>query len=700
MSENHDELPDSLEAIEAIDFEPATAVKRRLFERFRWFHLVIAAFGLTAVACAWFVLSARSVLIDVDPITAEIQIDGGFSLRVGQRYLMRSGDYLVTLSNPGFHQATLPLAIDEDAAQTHSFSLRRLPGIVTLNALAEGAMLTGARVLIDGVDVGSTPLVDVDVEPGEHEISVSLERYLDAAQTVVIEGRRQPQSFELRLAPAWATVSFTTTPAGAELLIDGERVGTTPLNAEILQGRREALVKLAGHKAWTQRFDLDAGTSVVVPRILLEPADGLVLIESVPSGASVTVGGEFQGLTPVEVALAPGIEHGITFFKNGYESKQATLTTRPDEERRLSIELEAVRSEVTFTATPSTAELFIDGVSRGSANQTLALMAVSQRVEIRSPGYVPYEAEFTPRRGLEQAVKVDLISLEQARIAAIEPVIQNAAGQRMTLLKPDAFSMGASRREAGRRPNEVLRDIVLEKPFYLSFNEVTNGQFRLFDPEHSSGTSNGMTLNNEAQPVVRVSWQQAALFSNWLSEQEGLAPFYLLDTDLEGNAIVVGSDPQSTGYRLPTEAEWAWAARRDEASPDGLRKYAWAGDLPPPAGAANVADVSARAFLGDILYDYDDRYPLTAPVGSFGANQHGLFDLAGNVAEWVHDYYGSAGTLGVERDPLGPSAGQFRVIRGSSWAHGSITELRLSFRDFGEEPRDDVGFRVARYLGE
>ena len=55
-------------------------------------------------------------------------------------------------------------------------------------------------------------------------------------------------------------------------------------------------------------------------------------------------------------------------------------------------------------------------------------------------------------------------------------------------------------------------------------------------------------------------------------------------------------------------------------------------------------------------------------------------------------------SLGVERDPLGPEAGQFRVIRGSSWAHGTITELRLSFRDFGEEPRDDVGFRVARYL--
>jgi hypothetical protein len=53
---------------------------------------------------------------------------------------------------------------------------------------------------------------------------------------------------------------------------------------------------------------------------------------------------------------------------------------------------------------------------------------------------------------------------------------------------------------------------------------------------------------------------------------------------------------------------------------------------------------------------------------------------------------------GVEVDPLGPEDGQFHTIRGSSWAHGSITEMRLSFRDFGIEPRDDVGFRIARYL--
>ena len=122
---------------------------------------------------------------------------------------------------------------------------------------------------------------------------------------------------------------------------------------------------------------------------------------------------------------------------------------------------------------------------------------------------------------------------------------------------------------------------------------------------------------------------------------------------------------------------------------------------PPPDDAGNFADITAQSYLGEIMFNYDDGYLGTAPVATFNPNQYAIHDMAGNVSEWVHDYYGALGSIGgVEVDPLGPLAGQFHTIRGSSWAHGSITELRLSFRDFGEEPRDDLGFRVARYLEE
>ncbi|HAC88186.1 MAG TPA: hypothetical protein DCF95_09605, partial [Gammaproteobacteria bacterium] len=421
--------------------------------------------------------------------------------------------------------------------------MRKLPGIISIAS----DITDGARVQIDGVDIGLTPLNGVLVESGDHQMTISKERYLDYRETISVEGRSVVQRYQASLEPAWATVSLSTVPAGADVLVDGEIFGTTPVNAEILQGRRDLTLKLSGHKAWQDDFDVIAGEDFTIPPVQLEPADGLVFIRSNPSAASLTIGGDFKGLTPLEVALAPGQNHELTFFKNGYHSKKTTIRTQPNQERELNLELDPVLASVSVIAEPVDAELYVNGEFRGLANQSIELMAASQQIEIRKAGYVPYTAEFTSRPGLDQIIRVTLKSLEQARQEQIKPVIATAAGQSLKLFYPSAFTMGASRREAGRRPNENLRDIQLERAFYISYREVSNSEYRLFDSEHSSGIVSGVTLDNEAQPVVRVSWNQGALYCNWLSGQEALPPFYQVNEQDE----VVGFNPQSSGYRLP-----------------------------------------------------------------------------------------------------------------------------------------------------
>lgn len=681
-------LDGASDPIQPIDFTPREETRRYISYQFRWLHLFMGVAGLAVLFAGWFVLTARSVSIQVEPITASVEIEGGINIRLGQRYLIRSGSYQLALRNEGYHDTNTQLVVGSQQNQIHEFSMRKLPGLVTV--VTED--LEGARVRIDGVDIGRTPLQDVEVEPGSHNLTISMDRYLDHSDTIEIEGRRQPQNFSADLKPAWAVVNFTTTPAGADVLVDGELVGTTPLAAEILQGTRDVTLKLSGHKAWQDDFDVIAGQDFSVTGIELEPADGLVFIRTQPSGASVTANGEFQGLTPLEVALPPGRDHQVTFFQNGYQSITRSVRTQPEQEQEINVVLDPVLANVEVLAEPADAQLYINGELRGGVNQTYELMAASQQVEIRREGYVPYMAEFTARPGMGQQIRVALKSLEQARLDQIEPVITSPAGQQLTLFYPGAFTMGASRREPGRGANETLRDIELEREFYLSQREVSNAEFRLFDPEHNSGTVAGLTLNNEAQPVVRVTWTQAALYCNWLSEQDGLPLFYQV-TDGE----VTGFNPESNGYRLPTEAEWAWVARTDGSG--DLLRYTWGDQLPPPTNAGNFADSTAQSYLGEVMFDYNDNYFATAPVASFAPNHHGIYDMAGNVAEWVHDFYGSVGVFGgTEVDPLGPENGMFHSIRGSSWAHGTITELRLSFRDWGEEARDDLGFRIARYL--
>lgn len=253
--------------------------------------------------------------------------------------------------------------------------------------------------------------------------------------------------------------------------------------------------------------------------------------------------------------------------------------------------------------------------------------------------------------------------------------------------------MGASRREAGRQANEILREVILNKPFYLAESEVTNAQFRQYEPSHTSKVVSTYTLDNNSQPAVNLTWNEAALYCNWLSEQEGLPLFYTVVKD-----TVTGFNAESIGYRMPSEAEWGWAART--IGPDGaLLKFPWGNELPPPINQGNYADLAAAGILSRIINNYNDGFPGSAPVASFAANQHGIFDLGGNVAEWVHDYYGSGGLSNNNNtNPLGPSDGTYHVVRGSSWAHGTVTDLRLSYRDYSDEARDDVGFRIARYL--
>ncbi len=681
------------EPIIPIDFTPPDPDRRRTLLTVRWPHLVVAGFLLIAMTAGWFVLTAKSVSFQITPPTASVEILSGFHVQLGQRYLMRPGTLTVRVSQTGYYDAEQSFTVGEAEAQDFPVELQELPGIVNLEVSGANGPLGGAVVTLDGNDLGRSPLRALEIPPGTYTLAVTADRYQPATQEITILGRQTVNDLSISLAPAWAAVSISTTPPGAEIMIDGQVLGSTPYTAEVLEGEHELTLKLPAHKAWQDDLTIIAGQDQTLPPVVLERADGLVFVRSQPSGANVTINGEFRGQTPLEVALAPGRAHELTLFRSGYSPATRRVETRPDEDQDITVPLVPITSTVRIIAEPAEAELYVDGVFKGVANQTLELMAASQIIEIRQEGYVPYTGSFTSRPGLEQELRVTLTSLEQARLEAIRPVIQTVAGQTLTLLYPGQFTMGASRREPGRRANEDLREVRLERPFYLSPTEVTNAQFKRFRPDHSSGVLQGRTLDLDNQPVIQVTWNDAALYCNWLSEQEGLPVFYKVEGE-----TVVGYTPEASGYRLPTEAEWEWAARTDGNG--NVLRYPWGEQMPPPQGAGNFADTSVRSFMGAYIGGYDDTFLGTAPVGQFAVNSRGMYDMAGNVSEWVHDFYGTMISLGsaVEVDPQGPESGAFHTIKGSSWAHSGITELRLSYRDFGDTARNDLGFRIARYL--
>ncbi len=637
-----------------------------------------------------FLLSARSLMIEVGAQTpAQVSVSG-LALPFGKRYLLRPGDYDIHVTAEGYYPLATTVTVDHRDSQSIELPLQALPGLLSVDS--EPA---GASVIVDGESVGKTPLHDLPLTEGEHQLRLEEARHLPVEQALQITGRSVRQQLQLQLAPAWAEVTVDSLPSGATILLDGEAVARTPATLEILQGEHQLMLQLQIYADWQQTLQIKASENLDLGKVTLQPAAGELALSSVPSSANVTLDGEFQGQTPLTLALIPDRAHRLAVFKPGYKRYDSSVQLPAAGSDTQTVTLQAELGEVRFSISPANAILRINGKAVGKSNQTLSLPAVEHTLKISLDGYATVRRRVTPRPGLAQLVDVTLQTQQAVKLARIKPEITTALGQTLLLFKPGEsamadFTMGASRRQPGRRANEVLHPVALRRMFYLQTTEVTNTQFRQFQPSHNSGQVEGSSLNQKHQPAVQVSWQQAAAFCNWLSAKEGLPAFYQ-----EKNGIVTGYNSSATGYRLPSEAEWAWAAR---ANGQTLLLFPWGDTFPPTQVMGNYADSSSASVTGSSLNSYTDGHVVSAPVASFKPNQHGLYDMGSNTSEWVHDVYRIPSTNGTtQRDPLGSQVGDNYVIRGASWDHSKLRELRLSYRDYGQAGRDDVGFRVARY---
>lgn len=250
-------------------------------------------------------------------------------------------------------------------------------------------------------------------------------------------------------------------------------------------------------------------------------------------------------------------------------------------------------------------------------------------------------------------------------------------------IAPGEFVMGCDKGYPNERPAHRER---LDEPFLMGRTEITNQQYRCFDPGHDSGLETGeayqfgddergFTLDRPEQPVVRVSWDDAMAFCRWLSEKTG------------------------DRYSLPTEAQWEYACRA------GTEESFWYGALDDDFSAcANLSDATHHT----VYYvhvpaalppwrpadtRFDDTWRVSAPAGTFRTNPWGLCDMHGNAAEWTFSDYRRYA------DPREGEATAHKVVRGGSWMDcpkRARSAFRLHYAP--SQAIHDVGFRVVREI--
>ena len=244
-----------------------------------------------------------------------------------------------------------------------------------------------------------------------------------------------------------------------------------------------------------------------------------------------------------------------------------------------------------------------------------------------------------------------------------------SSGVEFLLVPPGAYMRGAGHDDPYDRANERPQHrVTISEPFYLSRYEITNAQMRRFDPTFSSGDwyrNETYTLDEDDMPAVDLTWNDAVAYA------------------------------EHHGFKLPTEAQWEYAARASV-----LTRYPWGNDISKGEGAANLFDAATPRHFPDMDWEsfpFEDAHPVSAPVGSYPPNAWGFHDMTGNVWEWCADAFSDdaydACADGVS-DPVAQD-GDRRTLRGGGFGNAPRgSGLPYRFGMAPDDTHDANGFRV------
>ena len=494
---------------------------------------------------------------------------------------------------------------------------------------------------------GNTPF-QKKMPYGSYNYRIKKQHYHDEEGVVVLDNTRVIKKIELR--STFSQVTINTLP-NAKIAINGEQRGVGSFVGELDEGIYDIEVSLAQHRSAKHQIEVVAKQPQTITLTLNPtPFYGSLDVISTPMYADIKINGKNYGTTPTTIENLLIGDYEVVLSKEGCATEIHRVSITENNLSTLETTLAQGR-EMTIRSDVYGAEVYVDGVKHGITPLKTGLSFGIHNIELRRSGKKVAKQVNVTTAGAKSEIKIGfgyLYPLWSSDATAEQKRILGKLFKDMVKVDGGTFTMGATpEQESDAFGNEYPTHRVTLDSYYIGKYEVTQEQWMVVmgnNPSSSKGTN---------KPVEWVSWNDCQKFIERLNQLTGLK------------------------FRLPTEAEWEYAARGGNKS----KGYKYSGS-------------NTISYVAWYNGNSEDE---THKVGTKAPNELGLYDMSGNVWEWCSDwydrfYYSSRPST----NPTGPTSGSNRVYRGGNWLNDAQF-CRVSYRDRGD-PGDrrygGVGFRL------
>jgi len=556
---------------------------------------------------------------------------------------VNQGERKIKIEKDGFTSQEITEEISMPNNSFHFDLVPAMPATVKITTEPEGAIV----YLEDNVKLGETPLKKF-YDAGTYPIRIEKENYETINEQVTITEPKTTKHYNLEDIRAALTVK---TNPNAIVKFNGKEYPGGIDNILLLPQKISFQIEQEYCKTIDMEYVLQKSETKVFE---LYPEDiSAKLTIKTHANATVKFNGESHKGGIENYKLSPQALDILVEMPKA-ETITRMITLKPRAIETLEIYPEVQTGVVQVMVIPSEASFELQGDDgeyyQGSGRQTFMDVPVGEyELSVKEDGYKSHKESFK--------LKADETVQKPVHLEEGSDVPEG-----MVFVKGGTFQMGSSSGDDDEKPVHS----VTVSDFYIGKCEVTQGEYEaVMGTNHSKFKDSGKDA-----PVERVSWYYAVEYCNKRSDKEGLDRCYT------GSGKNIKCVFNANGYRLPTEAEWEYAAKGGNKS----KGYNY-------AGSNTITEVA----------EYEgNNNESTKPVGGKQVNELGVYDMSGNVWEWCWDWYGDYSS-GSQSNPRGPGSGSSHVFRGGSW-YSFASRCRAAYRydgSLGRSPRS-IGFRLVR----